>query len=236
MRKILVVSAVAASGALCLGAAAAASAATLDQQQLVGNMDTYIDSGQSLAQTFTAGIDGDLDRVDLLLRVVNTPTLPLTVEIRDGTADTPGGAVLASQSVAPSGITASFALVSITFPVPAPVAAGTQYAIVTYSATAPPTHYSWARSPSDVYAGGRGLYVSASPPPGIWVDDGGSDHVFQTYVAPPPTPSTPATSPAPTTTGLQAAALARCKQRAQKHAWPKKRLRKCKKNARLLPV
>jgi subtilisin-like proprotein convertase family protein len=53
-----------------------------------------------------------------------------------------------------------------------------------------------------------------------------------TYTPPPP-PSTPPTS---TSTGLQAAALKQCKNRAQKHNWSKERLKKCKKKARLLPV
>jgi hypothetical protein len=42
--------------------------------------------------------------------------------------------------------------------------------------------------------------------------------------------------PASRSTGRRAAALKRCKKRARKHDWPKKRLRKCKKQARLLPI
>jgi hypothetical protein len=37
-------------------------------------------------------------------------------------------------------------------------------------------------------------------------------------------------------TGQRAAALRRCKKRAQKHHWSRKRLKKCRKNAKLLPV
>lgn len=37
-------------------------------------------------------------------------------------------------------------------------------------------------------------------------------------------------------TGQRAAALKRCKKRAHKHHWSHKRLKKCKRNARLLPV
>ena len=40
----------------------------------------------------------------------------------------------------------------------------------------------------------------------------------------------------PTTTDQRAPALKRCKMRAQKHHWSKKRLKKCRKKARLLPV
>ena len=37
-------------------------------------------------------------------------------------------------------------------------------------------------------------------------------------------------------TGQRAAALKKCKKRANKHHWSNKRLRKCKKQANLLPV
>jgi hypothetical protein len=40
----------------------------------------------------------------------------------------------------------------------------------------------------------------------------------------------------PSPTGQRAAALKKCKTRAHKHHWSKKRLRKCKKKARLLPL
>jgi hypothetical protein len=44
-------------------------------------------------------------------------------------------------------------------------------------------------------------------------------------------------SPAPPgPTGQRAAALKSCKKRAQKHHWSHKRLKKCKKNANLLPI
>jgi hypothetical protein len=41
---------------------------------------------------------------------------------------------------------------------------------------------------------------------------------------------------APTVTGQRAAALKRCKKRAHKKHWSHKRLKKCKKNAQLLPI
>lgn len=43
-------------------------------------------------------------------------------------------------------------------------------------------------------------------------------------------------TPPPSNTGQRAAALAKCKKRARKHHWSHKRLRKCKKKARLLPI
>jgi hypothetical protein len=47
---------------------------------------------------------------------------------------------------------------------------------------------------------------------------------------------TNATTQGPCPTGQRAAALRRCKKKAHKKHWSKKRLKKCKKKARLLPV
>jgi hypothetical protein len=43
-------------------------------------------------------------------------------------------------------------------------------------------------------------------------------------------------TPTPTTTGQRATALASCKKRAHKRHWSHKRLKKCKKKAKLLPI
>jgi hypothetical protein len=71
------------------------------------------------------------------------------------------------------------------------------------------------------------IFISpGSRPDGVAVDAG---------VPPPQSPG--ATSPATTiATGQRAAALKKCKKTAKKKDWTKKRLRKCKKKARLLPV
>ena len=168
-RQVLAVTVLSVVGAALI-APTAAVAGTLDQQQVdVSGGDSYVDSGQSLGQTFTAGLTGRLDQVDLSLRVLNAPTLSMTVQIRNVTAGQPGSTVLAAQTITPSLITGAFAFAPITFATPASVAAGTHYAIVAYSATVPPEEFSWARTTSDVYAGGGGLYVSSSPPSGSWL-------------------------------------------------------------------
>jgi hypothetical protein len=74
------------------------------------------------------------------------------------------------------------------------------------------------------------FYVTSSPPSGSWNAIPSDDNAFKTYVA----PTSPPTSTAPT--GQRAAALAKCKKRAHKHRWSHKRLRKCKRQARLLPL
>jgi hypothetical protein len=93
-------------------------------------------SGQGwAAQTFTAGIAGRLDQVDLLLRRGGNPG-DLTVQIRDTSGGAPGASVLASETIAQASIPdAGFTWRSVAFDPTAPSAAGTQYAIVLFAGT-----------------------------------------------------------------------------------------------------
>jgi hypothetical protein len=231
-----------ASAALLFGAAGSASAGTLDQQQTDGSGgNSAIFTGQSDAQTFTAGLSGGVDQVDLQLQAPSPPLAPLSVEIRNVSGGAPGDMVLASQSVPGSSVPGSPAFVAINFATPAPVVAGTQYAIVAYSSTDITNDYGWAYGATDAYAGGEGLYTLTSPPSGAWNPlSAMADLAFKTYVVVPTLgPTAPTSGPAgPTSgpTGQRAAALKKCKKRAHKHHWSHKRLRKCKKKANLLPV
>jgi hypothetical protein len=200
-----------------------ALAGTLDQQQLDASGGSLaIDSGLSHAQTFTAGLSGAVDQVDLDLQTVGTPTPPLSVEIRDVSGGMPGTTVLASHSVPASSIPASLAFVAINFASPAPVVAGTQYAIVAYGSNIPPNEYGWGVAVGNPYPGGGQFYVMNSPPSGAWTGPGG-DLAFKTYVAP--------TTPTPT--GRRAAALKKCKKKFRHNAKKRKR---CIKKAKRLPV
>lgn len=70
--------------AACVLAPGAALGGTLDQQQTDFSVGTAtIDSGESPAQTFTAGLSGGIDQVVLYLETSGTATAPLNVEIRD---------------------------------------------------------------------------------------------------------------------------------------------------------
>jgi hypothetical protein len=232
-RVLLVASAVAISGTLFLGAAASATAGTLDQQQsTVAPMATNAHSTQSVAQTFTAGLSGKLDQVDLNLNMSGSPPVPLIVDLRDVSGGLPGNAILASQMVLSSGVVAfpGSGWVSFVFPTPAPVTAGTQYAIVAHSAAVFPQTYAWSQGMgTDPYAGGA-AYMAA-PPTAPWmpVTIGPPDFAFKTYVvpSPPQIPAGVATAP----TGQRAAALKKCKKKHSKSA-----RRKCRKRAGLLPV
>jgi hypothetical protein len=173
-----------AGAAILLGASASALAGTLDQQQTDATQDSVLNSSQSGAQTFTAGISGALDQVDLLLRKFGTPP-DVTVEIRNVSAGQPGTGVLATASISASAIGTAQAFLPATFAAPVSVTAGTQYAIVAYSPGAPGNQVGWFLSSLGPYPGGtRFTSTESLPPGGAWTDSQ-ADFAFKTYVAPP---------------------------------------------------
>jgi Ca2+-binding RTX toxin-like protein len=182
-----VLAAVTVACAAPLLAPGAAHAGTLDQQQPDGSgPGNVIDSAQSLAQTFTAGLSGGLDQVDLFLQKSGTPTADLSVELRDAPGGVPGSTVLASQSVPQASVPGpgAAAFLSINFPAPASVVAGTQYAIVAYSTTSGGGNlYAWSgSSTANPYAGGGVFFTTNSPPSGSWGSVPADDLAFKTYV------------------------------------------------------
>ena len=221
IRKIGLVSGVVA--ALILGVAGPASAGTLDQQQTASNTNAGLFSSQSVAQTFTPGISGRLDQVDLLLFTVGTPPGPaVTVEIRGTSAGSPGAAPLASASIPVSSIGTTQMFLPATFTSPAYVTAGTKYAIVAYSPGAGGNAVGVWDQNSDVYPGGAGFYDTEAIPPGsAWMVNGTSDLAFKTYVAPGPPPATPS---APTVSNTK-----KCKKHKHHAASAKKHCKKKKK-------
>ena len=200
-----------------------AQAGTLDQQQ------TSISAGGhvifppfSNAQTFTAGIAGTLDQVDLHLYQSVAVDAPLTVQIRNAPGGLIGETVLASGSIGPGiGVGPPGGLVPIVFGSAPPVVAGNLYAIVVYSTSAS-GDYGWGYSAADPYPGGQAFQgTTAVPPTGAsFAALAGEDFAFRTYVKPPAA-----------ATGLRAAALKKCKKKKSK-----KKRKKCRKRARKLPV
>ena len=211
----------AATAAICAASAAlpgAAQAGTLDQQQTTSSYGAGVGESQSIAQVFRAGISGKLDQIDLLLNWVAPTTHPVSVEIRGLSSGSPGAAVLASASIPAASIGPTAGFMPVKFASPPTAAAGTQYAIVLYSAE-PSNEYAWGTTTADVYSGGDSFNTTTSPPT-AWIDDAGQDMAFKTYVVPPSTP-----------TGQRAAALKKCKKRHSARA-----RRKCRKRANLLPL
>jgi hypothetical protein len=227
MRRIGLVSGLAA--ALMLGVSASASAGTLDQHQdnadsspaLFGNTD----GPQSEAQTFSPGISGHLDQVDLMFEKLGNPPSPITVEIRSTTAGAPGplSAVLATASVPTAGLGSSLAFVSIPISPAVPVTVGTQYAIVAYNDGAIGDAAAVGEQVTgNPYAAGTGFANFTSfPPDNEWIDTGvGSDLAFKTYVVP-----TPPATPAP-------GHRKKCKRKKHKRSAASAKKKKCKKKKR----
>jgi len=220
-------------GAACSALALAPGAAladTLDQQQPAGGGDVRIQSDESLAQTFTAGLTGGLDRVELLVGAPDSvPSVPLTVEIRDVSGGSPGAAVLATGTVPPSAVSSTDAWVPITFATGVPVTAGTRYSIVAYSSVDNAHSYFWAIAFADPYPAGADFFQTASPPGPTWTLSGlGGDQAFKTFVEV-PAPAPPITGRA----GRRAAAKRKCRKRFERGT---KKRAKCLKKARKLPA
>jgi Ca2+-binding RTX toxin-like protein len=176
--------------ALLLGAAASASAGTLDQQQTSSNTNVGLTSNQSAAQTFTAGLSGVLDQADLKLSKLGTPPDPVNVEIRDTSAGIPGTTVLSTGTIPTSAITTTGTgeFASVTFATPALVTAGTLYALVAYAPGTGSDVVGWLdQSGGDPYPSGGYFFSSGPiPPGGSWTGNPANDYAFKTYVGPAP--------------------------------------------------
>jgi List-Bact-rpt repeat protein len=140
-----------------------------------------------VAETFTAGVTGSLTDVVLWVRVSN-PENPVAIVPVDA-----GGRPVASTPLASSVLTGNavtpYRAVDISFPTPARVEAGKQYALVLFA----PVSDAWAwqgdigssYADPDIYGCANGAYAWGR----IWLSNSTSlfadgDFFFQTYVAP----------------------------------------------------
>jgi hypothetical protein len=177
---------------LCVSAAVlavipSAGAGVLDQSQpTLSGVSAAVSDIQQDAQTFTNGITGSLDQVDLALGKVAAANLPLTVEIRTVSSGVPAGAALATETVSAASIPAGSpnAFVSVPLAPPASVTAGVQYAIVLKSSCGSEFCYLWALGPQvDPYLAGSALWRPNAA--AAWVRLVDEDFAFKTYVGPP---------------------------------------------------
>ncbi|HYE78663.1 MAG TPA: hypothetical protein VEI97_11815, partial [bacterium] len=125
-------------------------------------------------QSFTAGVTGQLTRVDLLLNYPAGVTPHPTLEIRTGEGST--GTLLASAPVAGNPVGGSITVV-VNLPTPALVTAGEVYSLVLLQPTTIVAR--WPNTTSNPYPHGRNNYSATA------------DYRFVTYVRPPV--STPTT-------------------------------------------
>jgi hypothetical protein len=176
---------------IALAGACAAATGTLDQSQAQTStppMGSVAAGTQWTAQTFTAGLSGTLDQVDLCVMRVSTPDA-LTVQIQGVVGGVPSGSVLASATVRDSDVAQeSGGWLVVQLNPPAVLSAGTQYAIVLSAPgglARPPSvrMYLWNFVYGDPYPAGR--VVKSGNSGSSWeLDRQDEDLAFKTYVAP----------------------------------------------------
>jgi hypothetical protein len=173
-----------------------AAAGTLDQSQPAINTNAafFVSDVLPKAQTFTSGLSGGLDQVDIAIgRTAGFITAPLVVQIRAVSGGVPSGPALAGASIPAANVPEAFfpsAFYSVPFASPAPVAAGVQYAIVVSSLSCGLGNcYEWAAGPvGDSYPAGKGLGSQDFGATWVPLTFGGfTDLPFKTYVLQAPT-------------------------------------------------
>jgi uncharacterized repeat protein (TIGR01451 family) len=146
------------------------------------------------AQTFTAGLTGSLDTVDLnVYRQDSNVTQDLVVKIlgADTLVDPAGtpdaGNVLATQTVPLSNVSTDPTNVQrVVFDAPPQVQAGMHYAIVAQMAAAGPSPYLWGLT-HDTYGGGQVCQAhTAAGSYDPWICQASQDFIFSSYVTTPP--------------------------------------------------
>ncbi|HVF66950.1 MAG TPA: hypothetical protein VM914_04780, partial [Pyrinomonadaceae bacterium] len=154
--------------------------AALDQQQATFSFFVSpINSTAWMAQTFRPALSGRLSSIDVPLATATAGTAgPLVVEIRNVVGTAPGTTVLATVTTSDVS-SATNSWVPITFPVPANVTAGTNYAIVLRGATG--GDYRATRSSKSSYA--NGAWYTSTNSGSTWAAQG-QDLAFRTYVTP----------------------------------------------------
>ena len=177
---------VVAVAAFALAASVAWATGTLDQQNPGPSSGFFgICGPPRLAQTFTAGLTGSLDTVDLGLSLEGPASGDEAVVSILGTSSgvPQDGQVLATQAV--PHISATNTTTTVVFASPASITAGTQYALVFGAPTCVPDgdhFYQWNFT-ADTYSGGQACSkVTTWSCPSTNTED----FIFATYVTPPP--------------------------------------------------
>ena len=189
---------------ISLGASfSAATASQLDQEWVVNPVfrSVNVQADYSHDQTFTVGIPGMLDRVDLQVGRQQFPAL-LDVIIRrtlpDGSPDSAAAAIAALVTVNPVIFPAEVfptGFVQIDLGAQAiPVSLGERLTIELYANSASNAPYGWATTdstdtpPTPGYLGGSAYYRH---PPGspVFISEPTHDHGFRTFVTPVPEPA-----------------------------------------------
>jgi WxL domain surface cell wall-binding len=174
--------------------ASAQTADQLDQQVQAASANpnfTGFNSG-AVAQTFTDGISGSIDRVAAYIGIASSGGGDVTAEIQtldssgnpaclnaSAPSSCPAGSILGSGTLAAASVTSTPAWVTIQLSTLASVTAGHQYALVMTSASSSGSYS--IQILNDPYAGGQFIYGGS-----YWNQNAGApyDMAFQTYVIP----------------------------------------------------
>jgi hypothetical protein len=158
----------------------ASAGVVLDQSNGFGTFSANFFSGERFGQTFTVGVAGTLDHIDVALRKVGSPTGDLVLAVQGVTGGMPDdGAVLATVHVSPAAFTTSFAFV--TFDVSGAgiaVSAGEMLSFAFSTTDSLPDNYRVRVSDADHYSWGMQVYEIGTWSPTIE----GDDMLFKTYV------------------------------------------------------
>jgi len=201
-----------------LGVAAPTASADEKLTASCGTEREYATSGWDYAgQGFTPQLSGPLSRTEIDIHKV-APTADYVVEVRtlDGLG-IPTDTVLATATVARASVPVGDSLLSASFPNPATVAAGQEYALVVYFGGDDAGGVGYRTD--DPCSGGIALRNGSDP----WEAFLGYDMVLRAYVTTPSPVTTPSSSAAP-------AAKKKCKKK--KHKRSAESAKKCKKKKR----
>lgn len=168
-------------GATITGDAWVANKALLPNQQSVSN-DTDFAFGQASpiidpAQSFISSLSGNLIKISLLLKKVNSPT-GKTVRVITDNGGQPSKNLAGSGSygsLSASQVSeATYSWVDVTLNSPTPLSAGTKYWIVIDSSLDESNYFIWGKDSTNDYGGGAGQYSlnwNATTP--VWASAGG---------------------------------------------------------------
>lgn len=197
IRSAMVISALTCA-ALVLQAGTALAAGTLDQQNPGPSNAEQVACGGAVAQTFTAGLTGALDTVELLLsREGASGDVHVSIEGTGGLVDPAApdaGNVLASETIPEADLGQPAAVQTIAFTSPPAIQAGTAYAIVVSDPDCVgdvlSENVGWTFVSGNPYSGGVSCWSDQASPDTWHCGETSNDQVFATYVTvTPPPPS-----------------------------------------------
>jgi hypothetical protein len=211
---------------VAIGALATAASPAAAQETAAASCSPRIDSvtagtggSERYAQTFSPSLSGALTRAEIDVTKQGTPG-NYVVQLMGVDHGLPDNVVLASTTV-PDSMPNGNSILSAVFTSPATVATGQNYALIL------------TRPGSDTLTAGNrfdcpgSFYYSPAGTTDWLIDAPDEDLVFTAFVTPPAPPAPP--------TGQRAAALKKCKKQLKKTD-NKKKFKKCKKKANLLPI